>query len=138
MSFLKFADLKNRFTDLLYNVSVGLVKEYQKTAVDIAKIEAASFYVKLVQTVRRQCFLAVLIVFGLVVYANVMGILQAVLLLYAPWPVAGKATASILLGLLGFTFPLYFILKFFSEERWMKITKADTCVSSALERDGSD
>ncbi len=138
MSFFKIVDLKKKFTDLLYDVSIGLVKEYQKTAVDIAKIEAASFYVKLVQAVRKQCFLAVLVVFGLIVYANVMGILQVALLLYAPWPVAGKAAASILLGLLGFTPPLYLVLKFFSEERWMKITKADACVSSALEKNGSE
>ena len=138
MSFFKFADMKKRFTDLLYDVSIGLVKEYQKTAVDIAKIEAASFYVKLVQAVRRQCFLSVLVVFGLVVYANVMGILQVALLLYAPWPAVERIGASILLGLLGFLLPFYLILKFFSEERWMKITKADACVSSALEKNGSE
>lgn len=138
MNFFKFADLKKRFTDILYDVSIGLVKDYQKTAVDIAKIEAASFYVKLVQAVRRQCFLTVLVIFGLIVYANVMGILQAALLLYAPWPVLWKVAASIALGLLSFTLPLCLVLRFFSEERWMKITKADACVSSALEKNGSE
>lgn len=135
MDFFGFSDLKKKFTGLFYDVSVGLIKDYQKTAVDIAKIEAASFYVKAVRAVRQQCLLMTLVMFGIVVYANVMGILQIALLLYAPWPPAGKISASILMGLLGFIVPLAVILKFFSEERWMKITKAESCVSNALKRD---
>ena len=137
MSFFGFADLKKKFTDLLYDISVGLIKDYQKTAVDIAKIEAASFYVKAVRAVRQQCFFMMLVVFGLVFYANVMSVFQIAVLLYAPWPVSGKIAAAIFFGLLGFMIPLIFVLRFFSEERWMKITKADACVTSALERDGS-
>ena len=138
MSFFNFSELREKCTKLLYEVSIGLVKQYQKTAVDIAKIEAASFYVKMVRTVRRQCLFVVLVILGLFVYANVMGVLQVALLFYAPWPVAGKVAASIALGFLGFLTPLFLILKFFSEERWMRITKADVCVAGALNRNGSD
>lgn len=126
-----------KLTGLLYDISVGLVKDYQKTAVDIAKIEAASFYVKAIRAVRQQCLFMTLIIFGLVVYANIMVVLEVALLLYMPWPVWGRILAAAFAGSLGFLAPLAYILQFFSEERWMKITKADACVSSALERDGS-
>ena len=137
MSLFGFSDLKKKFMDLLYDVSVGLVKDYQKTAVDIAKIEAATFYVKTVRAVRQQCFLMTLVIFGLLVYANALAIFQVALLLYAPWPVSGKIASAALIGVLGFIAPLIFILRFFSEKRWMQVTKADACVAAAVERNGS-
>ena len=132
MTFFDFSRMQKKFTDFAYDISVGLFKQAKKTAVEFAKIRAASFYVKLVRVIRQQTLFFVLIFFGLIVYANVMGILQVAVLFYAPWPVPLKITASVTLGLLGFMAPLFFILRFFSEERWMKITKAEEWVDSAL------
>ncbi len=138
MSLFDFSEMKKKFSSLLYDVSIGLVKQYQKTAVDIAKIQAASFYIKLIRAVRQHTLFFALVFFGMIVYSNLMMVLEIAVLFYAPWPVAGKVLASIALGLLGFMAPLYFILRFFSEERWMKVTKAGEWVEDALKSNGSE
>ncbi len=138
MNLFDFSEMKKKFSSLLYDVSIGLVKQYRKTAVDIAKIQAASFYIKLIRAVRQHTLFFTLVFFGMIVYSNLMMVLEIAVLFYAPWPPAGKVLASIVLALIGFMTPLFFILKFFSEERWMKMTKAGEWVDEALKANGSE
>lgn len=122
---------------LAYDITVGLVKEYKRTTLDLAKIEIATLYVKAIKLIRQECMISVMIVFGAIIFANVLGVLQTAILLFAPWNVGWRIVAALGLGLLAFCLPLAVVLQLFSQRRWMEITKADDLLARTVETAGA-
>lgn len=124
--------LFKKFTAVLYDVTVGLLQQYKRTTIDLAKIELATLYVKAIKIIRQEILIAILILFGVIIFANLLALIQMAILLYAPWGVpariAAAATCTVVFALL----PLAVILRFFSQSRWMAITKADEMLVKAM------
>lgn len=127
-----------KLAGLLYDVTVGLVKQYKRTSIDLAKIEIASVYLKVVKAIRQECLTSVWVLFGTIVFINLLGVLEMALLLYAPWPLATRVLAALGLGIVGAFIPLLAVLRFFSEERWMHVTRADELLAKAIGKDKSE
>ena len=125
--------LFKRFSGLAYDVTIGLIREYKKTTIDLAKIEFATMYVKAIKLIRRECMISTLIVFGVVIFANAMGVVQVAVLLYAPWSVPGRIAAALSLGIVTSILPLVIVLRLFSEKRWMEMTHADEITRKAVD-----
>ncbi len=124
--------LVRKLGDMVYDVTVGLLKEYKRTSIDLARIEIASMYIKIVKFVRQECMITVLIVLSAIMFANIVGVLQIAILFYAPWGVAWRIAAALVLGIVAICVPLAVSLSFFSQRRWMEITKADEMLSRAM------
>lgn len=128
--------LFNRFGAIAYDVTVGLFKEYKRTTTELAKIELASYYVKAIKIIRQECMISTLIIFGAIIFANVLGVIEMAILLYAPWSAPYKILAALVFGVIGFSIPLVVALRFFSEERWLRVTKADEFIAKAMQNGG--
>ena len=126
-SFLK------KFSGVVYDVTVGLLQQYKRTTVGLARIELAALYVRAVKLIRQECLIFTLILCGLIIYANLFGVIQMAILLYAPWSIAGRIAAAMTFGILCSVAPFLVVLKFFSQKRWMQITKADELIERAME-----
>jgi hypothetical protein len=125
-----------RFGAMAYDVSVGLFKEYKKTTTELAKIELASYYVRAIKVVRQECMISTMIIFGAIIYANALGVIQVAILLYAPWSVPYRIVSALGFGIIASAIPLFISLRFFSEERWLKVTKADEFIAKAMASSG--
>ena len=96
---------------------------------DLAKIEAASLYLRAVRSVRRQCLELALLFFCLgIMAAGFVGVPVAVIFL-APWSTGMKACALGVLGTLYIFTPIFFVVRFFSQKSWMRWTQADPMLS---------
>jgi hypothetical protein len=124
--------LVRKLGDMAYDVTVGLFKEYKRTSIDLARIEIATMYLKIVKFVRQECMITVLIVLGSIMFANIVGVFQMAILFYAPWGVGWRIAAALALGVIAICIPLVVSLKFFSQRRWMEITKADEMLNRAM------
>jgi ABC-type multidrug transport system fused ATPase/permease subunit len=124
--------LVRKLGDLAYDVTVGLLKEYKRTSIDLAKIEVATLYLKIVKFIRQECMISVLIVLGAIMFANIVGVLQMAILFYAPWGIGWRIAVALLVGLVAICIPLAVSLSFFSQRRWMEITKADEMLERAV------
>ncbi len=121
-----------RFGDVLYDVSVGLLKQYKRTTVDLAKIELASYYVRAIKIIRKECMISTLVILGVIIFANMLGVIQFAILLYAPWSIPARVAAALGFGIVCAVIPLVIVLQLFSERRWMAVTKADEFVAKAM------
>jgi hypothetical protein len=127
-----------KFGTILYGATVGLLQQYKKTTLDLAKIEIAAYYVRAIKIIRQEVMISILIIFGVIIFANVLGVVQMAILLYAPWGVPLKITAALVFAVTCSLVPLAVVLRFFSEKRWMEITKADEIVAKAMDRSNTE
>ena len=127
-----------KLSGIAYDVTVGLLQQYKRTTMDLAKIELATYYVKAVKLIRQECLISTLILFGVIIFASAIGVIQMAILLYAPWKVPGRIAAALFLGIACSVAPLLIVLRFFSQKRWMAITKADEFIARAMDGTSSD
>ena len=55
-----------KLSGIAYDVTVGLLQQYKRTTMDLAKIELATYYVKVVKLIRQECLISTLILFGVI------------------------------------------------------------------------
>jgi Mg2+ and Co2+ transporter CorA len=99
-----------------------VARHWQQASTDIAKIEAAIYYVKTVRTLR----LAVITVFSLIflLILLVAGLFALhVSIVLAPWNTQTKAWTMFGLGLAEFLISVTFFSVAFSQKFWMKFSK---------------
>ena len=125
-------ELFKKFSGLFYDATVGVLKQYKRTTIDIARIELATFYVKVIRLIRQEVLTSTMIIFGVIVFANAMGVVQVAILLFAPWHMANRIIAALLLGIVCSLVPLAIVLRLFSEKRWMQMTKADQLIADII------
>lgn len=124
--------LLKKFSGVLYGATVGLLQQYKRKTIDLAKIELATYYVQVIKLIRQECLIFTLILFGIIIFANVMVVIQAAILLYAPWSVPARIAVALTFGLACSIFPLLIVLRFFSQKRWMEVTKADEIIANVM------
>ncbi|GEM_PF-1403134 len=125
--------LLRKVTGVMYDMTVGLLKEYKRTTIDLARIELASAYVRVIKLIRQECLISTLIIFGVIIFANAMLVVQVSILLFTPWSVPLRIFTALAFGVVCAVAPLLVVLRFFSQERWMRITRADEIIARAME-----
>lgn len=121
-----------KIVDLFKEVTVGVLKQYQSSAVDLAKIEAASFYLKAVRIVREHLLVFVGMLFCLILAAVAIIVVPAAIVLCTPLALKVKLMVLAMLGLIDIAVPLALLNRFLSEETWLKISKADTVLEKVI------
>ena len=117
----------------LFGEAMGLAKECERNAMDLAKLEAAALYLKAVKKVRRQCLELCGILFLLgIMAAGIVGVPVAVIFLL-PWAPALKLGALGVLGAVYLFVPLYILRRAAGEKRWMQWTRAGHLLSTITE-----
>lgn len=123
-------DFLKRFKELLIDATVGLVKQYQQKTMDLVKLEATAFYIRLLQILRRQALVIMLGLFLVVMVAAGIVIVPLALIALAPWSRETKLVLALLIGIADLGVPLFLLGYFLSEKKWMELTKSDELLDS--------
>lgn len=112
----------------MYDSTVGLAREYQRKTLELARITAATYYLQAVNAVRHAAIALFVVFVATVVFSVAVVVVPIVLVLLGPWTLAWKIAAVALLGLLDIAGALVIMANIFSEERWIRVTKAQEFV----------
>jgi hypothetical protein len=113
-----------RLKDLLYDSTVGLLREYQRKALELAKITAASFYIEGVKKLRQytlRLFFGLLTIF---VLAMVIVVTPLAFIALGPWSPMAKMAALGVYALIYLGACLWALSDFFSEKRWLEFSRS--------------
>ena len=125
-----------KFADLLFDATVGLAKEYQQKTVELAKITAASYYLQVIQALRKHCVSIFLVIFFTLTLVVTVVVTPIALLMLAPWNIAVKMAAVCVLGILYAAVSLYFVMDLFSEKRWLRFSGSEELVEKVASKNG--
>ena len=125
--------MKGFFSGLLRDGLLWLLQQYRRLSIDLIKIEAAIWYLRGVQAVRR-LFLSALALLFCILLGGV-GFLLLHIGLYAllPWPT--NAIVLIVLGAIYLGIALLGLGWACSEKTWMRCSHADRYAGLALKDD---
>ena len=121
-----------KIQDLLYDATFGLVREYQRKTLELARLTAASYYIQGVKALRKAAITLFLVTLATVVFSMAVVVVPVAVVLVSPWAWPQKVIAVLALGLLDAGAALVFLAHLFSEERWMKITKSQEFVDKIM------
>ena len=110
----------SKFTDLAYDATIGLAKQYQKKALELVKITAASCYVQGLKVLRKHLLLLFLLLFSVILLAVTVVVVPVAMVLAAPWTAGTKVISLAVLGVFYAGVILFYLQRLFSEEKWMK------------------
>lgn len=123
-----------KFADLFYDLTIGLVQQYQSAAIDLAKIEAASMYIKTVKKIREH----LVAIFFLTLFFVIVGVgivmIPIAFVVCAPLAFKVKAILIAILGVVDICIPLAIANRYLSEETWMKLSKSDEILEKVIGR----
>ena len=122
----------DKIKNFLYDVTVGFAKEYQARAINLAKIEAAAFYIKAVKTLRQHILALAAVLLSVTVLSVGIVVIPVTLVLCLSLSTQTKVLLLSLLGMFYICIPLAFINRFLSERAWMKMTKSDELLDKVL------
>ena len=108
--------------DLAYDATVGLAKIYQRKALQLVKIHAASAYLQTLKVLRKHALLLFLAVFTAMLLAVAVVVVPVSLVLASSWTAATKVRLLIVFGILDLGIAVLCLQTLFSEEKWLKLT----------------
>jgi hypothetical protein len=111
-----------KFSDLAYNATLGFLKQYQQRALELVRINVATFYAHILKIARKHVLLFCLLVFGTMVSAVALVIVPVAIILLTSWSTAVKIVCLLLLGSVYVAGTAWIFLVLFSEDRWMKLS----------------
>ncbi len=121
-----------QFSDLVYDATLGLAKQYQTKAVDLVKIEAAALYIKGVKALREHCLALLMLAFCFMVLAFAVVVMPLALVLALDLGLRAKMLAVVLLGIVDICVPLAVINRYLSEKTWMQASKSDELLEKVI------
>ena len=124
-----------KVAELAYGATLGLLKQYQQKALELAKITLAMFYAHLLKIARKHLLLFCLLLFGTMVSAVAVVAIPVTLILLTPWSVAIKAVLLLILGSAYVAGTAWVFLVLFSEDRWMKLSGVDDLLKDIYSND---
>ncbi|MCG3176794.1 MAG: hypothetical protein MOGMAGMI_01758 [Candidatus Omnitrophica bacterium] len=119
---------------VVYDATVGLVRDYQTKILELVKIEAATLYVNLLQALRRQVILLVTVLLCLLMIAIGVFALPLAVIYFLPLTPLVKAALVLVFGALYITVPLLALRSMLSEKRWMQSTGTEDLISRVLNK----
>ncbi len=125
-------DILRKLSETIFDSTIGLLQAWQKSSVQVVKIEAAKVYLKTIQKVRRQSLLLVSMLFCLLILAVAVVVMPVVLLVLSPLAVVTKFKLACALTVLEAGIAGFFLWSFFSQKNWMKITRSNELIADAV------
>lgn len=119
-----------KITDLLLDATVGLLNQYQRKSVELAKLAATAGYVQGVKIVRKHSLFLFLVILCMIMLSVTLIATPIALVALAPWSVRAKILSVLGLGLAYAILSLVFIQRLFSEKTWMRFSGASDHKSS--------
>ena len=110
----------SKLSDLAYDATIGIAKEYRKKALELVKITAAAYYIQALSILRKHFLLLFLLVFTVVLLAVTAVVVPVAMVLAAPWTSTVKLVCLAVLGVVYSASILAGLSHLFSEEKWMK------------------
>lgn len=117
---------------LIFDATIGLVREYHQKTVTLARITAVSFYLHAIKALRSAAIVLFLVVLVSAVFAVALVMVPIVLILISPLTMFYKVFWISVLGIVEVGAPLLLLSNLFSEGRWMKFTKSKELVDSIV------
>ncbi len=127
-------DLVKKFKELLLDATVGLFKQYQSKSIDLVKLEAAAYYLRIIQLLRKQVLVLAVILFVVATAAAAVVVVPFVWLAFAPLSREIKLFLAILLGVIDIGVPLAVLAHFLSEKKWIEFSRSDELMQSVLKK----
>lgn len=128
-------DILKRLSETFFDSTVGLLNAWQKKSMQAVKIEAAKYYLRTVQEIRRQTLLWVSGLFCVFVLAVAVVVMPAVLLWLSPLSMTTKWAVACALTVLDIGIPALFLWSFFSEKNWLRFTRSNEFIATAVRED---
>ena len=125
-------DFLKKFKELLVDATIGLVKQTQEKTIGLVKIEAAACYIRVMRLLHRQVLVFALILFLVVTTAAGLVIGPLALLALAPLTREVKLVLVLLLVIVDIGVPLWILNHFFSEKKWMELTKSNEMMDHVI------
>ena len=114
------------------DATIGLVNQYKAKTIDLVKIEAAVFYIRMMRLLHRQVLAFALILFLLATAAAGFVIGPLALVALAPLTREVKLMLVLLLVIVDIGVPLWILNHFFSEKKWMELTKSNEMMDHVI------
>ena len=125
--------LVDKIRGLLYEATYGLVLDYQKKTLELVRISAASCYLQGAKVLRKAAVLLFLVTMASVVFSVAVVVVPVAIVLVCPLTALQKIAVILVLGITDGAMAFVILLHLFSEERWMKITKAQEFVDKVMQ-----
>jgi hypothetical protein len=129
--------LSKILTGVATTVAFWIMNRYRRVSIDLIKIEAATYYIKAIQSGRQGLLAAMLVWLGIFFFALGVILLHASLFVGIYLWFQSMAAVAIGLLVLGAVYVLVILLilgQFTSEESWMKFFKADKLVNDLTKK----
>ena len=129
--------LSKLLKSLATSVAFWFMNRYRRISIDIVKIEAATYYIKAIQSGRQGLLAALLVWLGIFFFALGVILLHASIFvgLYL-WfqSITAVAIGLLVLGSVYVIIILLVVCRFLSEKTWMKLFKADKLVEDLTKK----
>lgn len=112
--------------------ALGFSKRYQRKAVNLAKIQGVSYYLRGIRLFRRQCLIVLATLFSLILLTAGLVVLPFGLIHYSPWASDTKLIVTLSVAAGYVVIAAGILWSFFSEARWMRFTKANELLSKVF------
>ena len=109
-----------KVTDLAYEATIGIAKEYRKKGLELLKLTAATYYIQALSLVRKHFILVYMLAFSVVLLAVTAVVIPTAMVLASSWVTSTKLIVLSALGIVYATGVLFCLRYLFSEEKWMK------------------
>ena len=113
-----------KITDILLDATVGLLNQYQRKSVELAKLVATASFTQGIKIVRKHSLFLFLLIFCMMMLSVTLIATPIALVALAPWPARTKMLAVLALGLFYVLIAIVFIQRLFSEKTWMRFSGA--------------
>ena|SRR3989338_6618636 len=113
-----------KITDLLLDVTTGLLNQYQRKTLDLARLAANASYTQAIKVVRKHSLFLFLVILCLMMLSITLIVTPIALIALAPWSPRIKMFSVLALS---FTYVLVcflFIQRLFSEKTWLRFSGA--------------
>jgi len=117
---------------LLYDATFGLLNDYRKKTLELARITAVSLYLQSLKELRKAAVALFLITLASVVFSVAAVVVPVAVVIVSPLTPLQKMLAILFFGVLDMGAALVFMFHLFSEENWMKITKSQEMVDKIM------
>ena len=99
------------------------------------KIDAAIFYLHTIKSIRQMFLSATFLGIGVMFFANMVLLFQISILFYGPWQLHQRILSAAGVGVLFFLIPVFFLLRIFSQKKWMQNFNGNQALEFALGKD---
>lgn len=118
--------------DLIQEGIQAFFKGLQGNALLLVKIHAARHYVRGVQALRRQMLGFCLAILASIALGTSIVVVPTAIILLLPWSWPVRMALLGIWGVTAVAIPAAYVIHFFSQARWMKVTKAEDILDDVL------